>query len=263
MGIKRSPGCKCCGFAWTFNVFGCGGAALAGATIELRQAGVLIDSCVTGDGTGGTTLGRCILNVPAGTYAITITGPTGAGFNTSTSSAAIAATKTTNTTLTSDTSHTCWTCCPFPLTKTIHSTDSDGPITLTFDPTSAPGVPMYILETTGTVATVCGDSIALCTPCVSPGSAYKKYELTFNSNCTVRLRIYVNNACCSGQNVHYGGPATFPGVGFVQTIPVTLSNCSPLNLVFSVPTRLNATFCSPGDTGLPTPGGGGTLTFTS
>jgi hypothetical protein len=247
-------------FNWTFNVFGCNSTAIAGATIELRQSGVLIDSCVTGDGTGGTTLGRCTLNVAPGTYDITITAT---GFTTSTSTASIAATKTTNTTLTSDASHTCSSCCGYSFPNTIHFTDSDGPQTLTLVSTS-PNL-VYTLNSTTQVPETCNFQglPGPCTGCASPGTALKSYELTIlSAGCTARLRIFTSVTCCDGLNsAHFCNDLTLSTqVGSNITIPITSGNCSPLNLVFSVPTSFNNA-CS--GNSLPTPGGGGTLAFTS
>ena len=247
--------------AWTFNVFGCGSKAIPGATIELRQSGVLIDSCVTGDGTGGTTLGRCTINVPAGTYDITIIGPTGAGFVTSTSTASIAAAKTTNTTLASDASHICSTCCGFAFPNTIHFTDSDGPQTLTLTSTT-PNL-VYTLNSTTQVSEACNVrfSPGPCEGCASPGTILKSYELViFSSGCTARLRIFTSVTCCDGTGHFCNDLTNSTQAGNNITIPITSGNCGPLNLVFSVPTSFS-NVCS--GNSLSMPGGGGTLAFTS
>lgn len=252
-------------FAWTFNVFGCAGTGLAGATIELYQSGVLIDSCTTGDGTGGTTLGRCILNVPAGTYDIVITGPAGAGFATNTSSASISATKTTNTTLTADTGagFACWSCCNVPLPPALHSTDSDGPITLTLS--FVLGNPVYSLASTTTVAETCVNAgIGVCVGCVSPSTAAKVYSIAFLANCTARLAIHYDLVQCGTGFGAFNKFTPGSGASFTSFPVVPVTTCDPINLVFTVPTTLAGT----GNPGigvpdLPMPGGGGMLAFTS
>lgn len=244
-------------FAWTFNVFGCAGTGIAGALIELKQSGVLIDSCTTGDGTGGTTLGRCILNVPGGTYDIVITGPSGAGFAVNTSSASIAATKTTNTTLAADTGYACWSCCNAPIPSALHSTDSDGPITLPLGFHPITGIPVYTLATTTAVATSCdnGPVGVGCVNCVTPSVTTKNYSIALLANCTAQLGVSWEVGACSFVD-HYKTTRTGNNTNTFTPIPVTSGNCNPMNLVFTLPTTI------PGTT-LGVPGGGGVMAFTA
>lgn len=61
-------GCK-----WTFVVKdGCTGVPLSGASVSLSQAGVEVASC-----SSAAVTGECTLDVPAGTYDVTITPPSG------------------------------------------------------------------------------------------------------------------------------------------------------------------------------------------
>lgn len=244
------------GFAWTFNVRGCASTGVAGALIELRQSGVLIDSCTTGDGTGGTTLGRCVLTVPAGSYDITITGPSGAGFAVHTSTASIAGTKTTTTSLAADSSHICWSCCNTPLPMTFSSTDSDGPITLTYDPASG-STPRYTLITSTEVSSACENTGSGCFGCQSPATIELRYTLTFNASCIVQLGIGCRITCCaSGVSFLIGGSPQNP-------IPNTSGtfDCDTFVGTFSAPTTFTASIGICSGT-LPVPGGGGLFVFT-
>lgn len=256
-------------FAWTFNVTGCATTGIAGAVIELRQGGVLIDSCTTGDGTGGTTLGRCILHVPAGSYDITVTGPSGAGFVTNTSTASISATKATGVALAADTGSgfACWSCCNYPIPGALHSTDVDGPITLTLSIVG--GIPRYTLVSTTAAAETweAGPSPFTCINKVSPSTIRKSYTLALSSGCTAQLSIDSDTVQCSSSVVpgacQFAPPGQSPASWTVGTIAVNSGNCHPMNLVFSVATTVpGSASCGPSGP-LPMPGGGGTMAFTA
>jgi len=242
------------GFAWTVTVGGCSGF-LPGALVEVKQSGVLIDSCVTGDGTGGTILGKCTLHVPAGTYTLIITGPTGKGFAVNTSSQTVAGTKATTIILGPDSDHICWNCCNYPIPKTLYTADDDGPITLTWTTGAT-----YVGTADSEVGTTClqGETLGSCVDCVSPGVVTKRYQLSLLSACQARLFVIVNAVCCAGVPVFSpgpGGPIT-PN----DTATFTGSDCEPFSLAFNIPTF--GSYGSCGSPALPTPGGGGLITVT-
>lgn len=243
-------------FAWTFNVRGCKSTGIAGAVIELYQSGVLIASCTTGDGTSGTVLGRCVMTVPAGTYDIVITGPSGGGFAVNTSTASIAATKTTNVVLAAASGTACWACCDFPVPSALHSTDSDGPITLPLG-IDGSGNPFYLLATTTAVSDSCdnGPIGVGCVNCVTPSVTTKLYRIVLLTNCTAVMSVAWETTTCSGVD-HYKTTRDGTATNIMTPVPVTSGNCSPMNLVFTLPTTI------PGTT-LGVPGGGGVMAFTA
>jgi hypothetical protein len=143
---------------WTFAVNGCGGAALAGAVVTLKQGGVTIATCTTGDGTGGTTLGQCTVSVPSGSYDVTIAA---SGYSSYTNTLSISGTTTTTVTLTADASHVCFTagCCTAIMPKTLILTYDSGTISLTYttdvfgDGSNIPGWIGYDNFSTGLIRT--------------------------------------------------------------------------------------------------------------
>lgn len=261
--------------AWTFNVNGCKGTGIAGALIELKQGGVLIASCTTANGTGGTTLGRCILNVPAGTYDIIITGPSGAGFAVNTSSSSISGTKTTTTTLAGDSSHVCIAICDYPIPKTLFTTDGLGTHTLTWNGSSWVGT-----ATTSTGVRQVVDSLTKA--CITPGTMTVTYSVDQSLVLTVGWHV----SCCYipggplGQPLRidyvYGDDVTFGGTSSTKPIgatgPATIGSCSPVSATTNVATvgTVQATpidFCGTSlgvDTyaGFDNPGGGGMMAVT-
>lgn len=241
-------------YTWTFNVSGCT-SALAGSIIELYQSGVLIDSCTTGDGTGGTTLGQCVLTVPGGTYDVIITGPAGAGFDPTNATLTISATKTTNTTLAVDSNHDCWSCCNYPIPHELHATDSDGAIVLPLS-YDAFGRPAYILSTTSPVATACDSGpFQICINCVTPAVTTKLYSIGLLPGCTATMAVAWHVNSCGGVD-HYNATLSASPTNVITPITVNAANCSPMNLVFTLPTTI------PGSS-LAVPGGGGVIAFTA
>lgn len=250
IGVGNAP----CG--WRFTINGCAGTGVEGATIELRQSGMLIDSGVT------DSSGICLLTPPLGTYSVTVIGPSGAGFASNVATRAftcpVSGNRLITISLTADSDHVCWSCCNYPLPKEIHSTDSDGPITLTWDPTSGAGTPRYTLAATTEVSSACENTGSGCFNCVSPGTVTKNYTLTFQGNCTVILGIGSSVTCCDfGASFWIGGPTSAIATPFDGVY-----DCDPLMVTVTVPTTFLTPGCgAPGAT-LPTPGGGGLLVFT-
>jgi hypothetical protein len=91
---------------WTFTVRGgCNSELLAGATVNLRQSGVLI-------ATGTTDIsGVAIIDVPAGTYDVEVIDTAGYGYSTYTASVAHTCSQSTTITLSVDVDHFCETGC--------------------------------------------------------------------------------------------------------------------------------------------------------
>ena len=238
--------------AWKFRINGCSSptsTGVAGAVIELRQSGTLIASCTTADGTGGTTLGECTMTVPAGSYDITITGPTGKGFATQTFTAS--ATTLTTRTLTADASHVCvGSLCNFPIPKTLFTTDTLGTHTLTWNGTIWEG-------TATTTANVFADN------CVTTGTMTVTYQLGSSLGA---LTVFWHAKCCkpgaSFINFYADDSATFVQFANSTGGSRTALSCNPISLTFNVGTTGFGTSCPGVGVGFSTPGGGGSLTVT-
>lgn len=243
------------GFAWTFNIKGCRGTGIAGATISISAG-----SCVTGDGTGGTTLGQCTINPPAGTYTVTVTPPAGSGFATFTQSITFSAATTTNITLAADASHVCTSLCNFPIARTLFTSDGLGTITLTY--TSG-------TTWTGAILVPVSVNVPFCVSgCVFSGNMTVTY--TFNGTTLSKSWRYI---CCCAAGAQY---ATDPAGGLpVHAASVASSSasitCFPFSATCTVPIAFNAPApdpqgfgCNTGssDAGYQTPGGGGLHTVT-
>lgn len=269
MAWKRdNPGCGCCGSPWKFHINGCAGTGLAGATIELRQSGTLIDSCVTADGTGGTTIGECTMAVPAGSYDVTITGPSGAGFaaQTFTASAAPLTTRT----MAADSSHVCVTLCNYPIPKTLFTTDGLGTHTLTWNGTVWAGT------ASTSVNTIAFPGVF--SACVAGGAMVVDYTLSVNLTLNVGWQV----GACGGGGIspavveyRWAGFRTFSGTCLKSTGASgtsTVNSCFPLSVTANVattglPVSGGINFCGTGTAsttydGYDTPGGGGALAVT-
>jgi hypothetical protein len=117
------PGCACCGCRWTFHVRSCNGNDAAGATVLLEQSGVTIATGTT------DSMGSVTLDVPAGSYDVTVTPDLDSGHRDYTATLSHTCGQTTTVDLVNDSGHVCNTgCCdaaPFTLTLTFTS-DPDG-----------------------------------------------------------------------------------------------------------------------------------------
>lgn len=194
---------------WRFVTTGCLGDPLEGCLVEIRQSGVLIDSCTTaaggtvakikrdsggtgytngsysngtlsgGGGSGGTfnysvsggainatftitnagsgytspptpvfnagpgtgasatalLRSSCLLTPPAGTYDVTVSGPSGAGFAANTASRSFSCTTSADVLVpialgADSATHVCVAICNYPIPKTLHTSDGLGSHTL-------------------------------------------------------------------------------------------------------------------------------------
>jgi hypothetical protein len=241
-----------CPFNWKFHINGCAGTGVAGVLIEIRQGGVLINSCTTADGTGGTTIGECTMaSVPAGSYDITITGPTGKGFATQTFTAS--ATTLTTRTLAADTGYLCLSLCNNPIPKTLYYTDSLGTHTLTWNGSAWAGTGIV---TSGVVGSTC----------VAGGTMTVNYAINASLG---SIAITWRGLCCnngSGISNWYAADTVPAGTSGLQSISDSGSRtsftCDPVSVTFNVSGAAFGSSCPGVGPAFGSPGGSGSKTAT-
>jgi hypothetical protein len=121
--VRFSPGCRCCGCAWSFHVTGqCGDGDRPAVVIELRQSGSLIDSGST-NAFGDLGFG----DLPAGSYDVTATPPDESGYTAYTGTIAHVCGETTTITLAPDVGHFCGSCSACPEARQLSLTVNPTP----------------------------------------------------------------------------------------------------------------------------------------
>lgn len=218
--------------SWKFRINGCTTATgVPGATIELYQSAVLIDSCTTADGTGGTTAGECTMTVPTGSYDVVVTGPSGKGFANQSFTASASGTTTTRI-LAADSNHICaGSVCNYPIPKVLFTTDSLGAHTLTWDGGKWAG--------TATQSANTRLGVSLGGPCPTSGSATVTIELDSSlSGITYRWK----GICCEltpfpALTFEYYYAADGSSGGTTQNVTATGSRtsftCDPISFTFN------------------------------
>lgn len=258
--MRFSPGCKCCACDKAFFTYGCAGVGVPGRAITVTQAGDTKGTCTTADGTGGTTLGGCVISLPPGTYDYSIAGgdgfagATGSFIHTCPSAAA------TSVNLSPASTHVCIPdACNYPIPKTLTS----GSHTLTYAGHIAGPTESWKWDVTESFSA----STKVADPlnpgfCVNgSGSLPVNYSLTYIKGLLIGWMFGVgwNVQCCEDGNAHYSETGS-PG-GVSSGVVANPGPCHPVAFSFSVPTTGSYNCGVPNTLG--TPGGGGTVLVTA
>lgn len=245
----------------TFGALACAATPMAGARIEASQGGVSVGSCVTGDGTNGTTLGFCdIAATNLGTYDLSITPPVGVlfvptNFTVLSSGAARQ--------LNAAPTYVCGCLCPSPFPQTM--TFSDGLGTHTLTNLGGGGLGWAGTGVASGVQTYIGTGgLVSCTLDVVKDVTITYSLQLVSSICRWYFTMsWLMTNCFNGtDNEHHYSP----GPGTVFTLPaaiydMTVSSCNTGMLTFNLPTVSTPGVPGPGGLiGMPVPGGGGTIT---